>query len=641
MIEEIYYITFILGISLLPLIIFITGFKKLAAKLSLYSGLFEFLVALYLVFRLFNSTFIYHASLLEINEKVFLEIGFWLNNGSLLLLFVVALVSAIVRIYAHAYMKNDDRKEWFMALIAFFTFSMYGIIISSNLLMLFFFWEWVGLASYLMIGFWYKKLDAAKAAKKAFLYNKVGDLGFIAALGFLFYQFQNFDIPEIINLGYGFSETMQLYFGLSILIATLAKSAALPFSMWLSDAMEGPTPASALIHSATMVTAGVYLLIRVYAFLPESVLAILMVIGITTIIWSALIALRQNDIKKILAFSTVSQLGFMFLAIGNSNPEAAFFHLVTHAFFKSALFLSSGLIINLQSKNLQSQNLSSDPKDIRYMSGLGKQAPLLKYLFFMSAFALSALPFSSAFLSKEAILSGLLSEPLFLFLALLASFITALYSGRLTFLVFKPKLESHDRVELFKDLTSNRIMYIPIAVLSVLSFVFFYSINPFSYSSSWIYQALTSSESESPVWLMLLSILITSGGVFTAYFIFSKKRSEIKLGAHLEEIIYRNFYVDKLITTGFDGALTFSTQIVTYIEVKILDRIISFLTYAYVFVAVIVRLFDEYIIDGFVKLIAGLASMFGNITRQFQGGNLRSYLFWLALFVLIVILFFL
>ncbi|MEQ8562267.1 MAG: proton-conducting transporter membrane subunit, partial [Cytophagales bacterium] len=413
---------------LIPFLLYLVDKGRLSTILVSISGIVELGLAAVILIQNWGSEGLFNWQLLSIANKNILEFGIWINNYSLVFLLVVSTVSLMVRLYSSGYLKNDSRKSWFLVLIGFFTFAMYGIVLSSNLLGIFFFWEWVGLASYLMIGFWYSKTQAAEAARKAFMYNKLGDLGFLMALGIFYFHFESFNIPFILQNSTDAVNSLNILFSIGIIIAAFAKSAQLPFSNWLADAMEGPTPASALIHSATMVTAGIYLLIRCFPFLDAHVLEICMYIAILTVIWAGITAFKQNDIKKILAFSTVSQLGFMFLGIASGNIQAAFFHLVTHAFFKSSLFLSAGLIINQQAIKLKSQDSNESPGDIRFMHNFWNTSPFLSLLVIMGAMALSALPLFSGFLSKEAIIAGLEGNNLIFSFALIATLITALYT---------------------------------------------------------------------------------------------------------------------------------------------------------------------------------------------------------------------
>ncbi len=621
----------------MPLLIYIIQQGRIARTLVLISGIIEFIIAAFAMTQLWGREIIQNWTWLEIGGNTFLEYGLWVNNYSLALLLVVSIVSLMVRIYSLNYLANDNRRSWFIVLVGFFTFAMYGLVLSSNLLGLFFFWEWVGLASYLMIGFWYKKAKAAEAARKAFLYNKLGDLGFILALGIFYFHFKSFNIPLVLeNLNLD-SNQISVWFSIGIMIAAFAKSAQLPFSNWLADAMEGPTPASALIHSATMVTAGIYVLIRCFPFLDALLLEACLYLGIITVLWAGITAIKQNDIKKILAFSTISQLGFMLIGIASGNFQAAFFHLITHAFFKSSLFLSAGALINKQTEYLHSIDSKEDPKDIRLMNGLWEKSPYLLVLIILGAFSLSALPFFSGFLSKEAIISGLAGHKIVFVFALLATFITALYCGRIIFHLLKRNASDKGSISVFEDLRLNSGYYIPISVLALLSLSFFYALNPFDFSSSWFYNglALSSSSVKGSIIVLILSSGLSILGLFIAYLLIFKRNKDIGFGTVFDNAFYEGFYIDRLLTVSLSRLKVAGTGLAVSIETKVIDRIIQFFTYSFVFTAMIMRLFDTYIIDGMVKLVVGISGFIGETTRQFQGGKLRNYLFWMILFVLL------
>ena len=289
-------------------------------------------------------------------------LGIMLDNISVLMLFVVSLISMLVHVFSIAYMKGDLRYNRYFAYLGIFTFSMNGIVLTHNILMMYIFWELVGLSSYLLIGFWYEKKSASDAGKKAFIVNRVGDLGMFAGILILFTTYKTFTFDQIFyqisqgNLPFdsGFWLTVT---GILIFSGAIGKSAQFPLHVWLPDAMEGPTPVSALIHAATMVAAGVYLVVRVFPILTGDALTFIAIIGALSAFIPATIALTQNDIKKVLAYSTVSQLGYMIMALGVGAYSFAFFHLITHAFFKACLFLGSGSVIHAMHQEQEIRNM--------------------------------------------------------------------------------------------------------------------------------------------------------------------------------------------------------------------------------------------------------------------------------------------
>ncbi|SVB14939.1 uncharacterized protein METZ01_LOCUS167793, partial [marine metagenome] len=294
--------------------------------------------------------------ILEISVRWFstrsfsVNLGFLINNEAAIMLFVVSLISFLVHLYSVGYMEGDPRYSRYFAYLGIFTFSMNGIVLADSLIMMYIFWELVGLSSYLLIGFWFEKNSAADACKKAFLTNRVGDIGMFIGIMILFFSIGTFQIDGLIegvrDGAFAGNMTLLTVAGILVFMGAVGKSAQFPLHIWLPDAMEGPTPVSALIHAATMVAAGVYMVIRIFPILTPDALEIIAYIGGITAIMAAIIAITQNDIKRVLAYSTVSQLGYMIMALGVGAYQAGFFHLTTHAMFKACLFLCSGSIIH-------------------------------------------------------------------------------------------------------------------------------------------------------------------------------------------------------------------------------------------------------------------------------------------------------
>ena len=337
-------------------------------------------------------------------DNLKIELGIEINTVTVIMLFVVNLISLLVHIFSIAYMHGDKRYNRYFAYLGIFTFSMLGIVITHNLLMMYIFWELVGLSSYLLIGFWYEKKSASDAAKKAFLVNRVGDIGMFLGILILFTHYKTFTFDTIFyqisigNLPFESSAWLTAA-GILIFLGAVGKSAQFPLHVWLPDAMEGPTPVSALIHAATMVAAGVYLIVKIFVMLTADAMLVIAVVGAFTSFVAATIAITQNDIKKVLAYSTVSQLGYMVMSVGVGAYAFAFFHLLTHAFFKACLFLGSGSVIHAMHHE----------QDIRHMGGLRKKLPITYYTFLISTLAISGVPLTSGFLSKDGILAGTLA----------------------------------------------------------------------------------------------------------------------------------------------------------------------------------------------------------------------------------------
>jgi len=431
-----------------------------------------------------------------------IDLGILIDNMSAIMLVVVSLVSFLVHLYSSEYMKGDSRFSRYYAFLGLFTFSMNGIVLADSIAMIYIFWELVGLSSFLLIGFWFEKKSAAMASKKAFLTNRVGDIGMFIGMMMIFYALpeRSFNLSDIIEGAASIDNNYLTIAGILIFMGAVGKSAQLPLHIWLPDAMEGPTPVSALIHAATMVAAGVYMTLRIFPILTAEALTYIAFTGAFTAMFAASIALTQTDIKKVLAYSTVSQLGYMVLAIGVGSYLAAFFHLVTHAMFKACLFLASGSVIHSMHHSLHKlDDHETDAQDMSNMGGMKSKMPITYYSMLITTLAISGVPFFSGFVSKDAILAGTLSHYFdhggITILLPIAGFgaaaITAFYMFRLIFLTFhgKPKNEKiHENLH-----ESPSVMTLPLIILSGLSFAIFFTgaINPLSDGShSWFSKAI-------------------------------------------------------------------------------------------------------------------------------------------------------
>jgi len=429
-------------------------------------------------------------------SKFTIDVGIGIDNLAALMLIVVTLISALVHLFSTEYMAEDKLFSRYFAYLSLFTFSMLGIVLANNFLFMYIFWELVGVSSYLLIGFWFEKDSAANAGKKAFLTNRVGDFGFLIGILIMYFTYRTFMFDEIfVGLAQGIlpfnSGTILTAAGILLFCGAIGKSAQFPLHVWLPDAMEGPTPVSALIHAATMVAAGVYLVARMFPLLSADALTFIAYIGAITAFMAATIAITQNDFKKVLAYSTVSQLGYMIMSLGVASYTTGFFHLVTHAWFKGALFLASGSVIHAMHHSMHHRHdHHTDPQDIRNMGGLRKTMPLTYITFLFVTLAISGVPFTSGFLSKDGILAGTLAYaqltgginwiiPLFGFGA---AGITAFYMFRLTIEAFHGDFKT----DVAKETKENKFAIVfPLFVLSILSIWIFYSPNPFDANAGW------------------------------------------------------------------------------------------------------------------------------------------------------------
>ncbi len=446
-------------------------------------------------------------------------IGFGIDNIAAIMLLVVTVISFLVHLFSFIYMEGDRRFPKFYAYLGLFTFSMLGIVMANNFLMMYVFWELVGISSYLLIGFWYEKKSASDAGKKAFITNRIGDLGFFAGIMILFMTYGSFMFDDIFagiasgKLPFD-NPTMLTLAGIGIFMGAMGKSAQWPLHVWLPDAMEGPTPVSALIHAATMVAAGVYLVAKVFVMFTADALTFIAVIGTITAFVSATIAITQTDFKKVLAYSTVSQLGFMIMSLGTGGYTNGFFHLVTHAWFKAALFLAAGSVIHAMHHAMHHlHDHHSDPQDINNMGGLRKKMPWTYFTFLFVTLALSGIPLTSGFLSKDGILAGTLAWAnltggwhwIVPVLGFTAAGMTAFYMFRLTIVAF----HGENKTEIASHTKENPIQIVlPLVVLSVLSVWFFYSPNPIDATKGWFHKMVVQPESAVPAayqWDFLLS----------------------------------------------------------------------------------------------------------------------------------------
>jgi len=420
-----------------------------------------------------------------VSDGVRFEIGFLVDNLTALMMTVVTFVSLMVHIYTIGYMHDDPGYQRFFSYIALFTFSMLMLVMANNFLQLFFGWEAVGLVSYLLIGFWYTRPTAIYANLKAFLVNRVGDFGFLLGIAAIYMAFNSMDYatvfagaPQLQDAVYqvipGTDWSLMTVICICLFIGAMGKSAQVPLHVWLPDSMEGPTPISALIHAATMVTAGIFMVARMSPLfeLSETALVFVMTIGAITALFMGFLGIVQNDIKRVVAYSTLSQLGYMTVALGVSAYAAGIFHLMTHAFFKALLFLAAGSVIIAMHHD----------QDIRNMGGLRKYMPITWITSLIGSLALIGTPFFSGFFSKDTIIeavhhSQLPGAGLVYVAVLLGVFITALYSFRMYFLVFhgKPRMDAHTREHLHE---TPWVVTGPLIVLAFFSVVSGYVIDP-------------------------------------------------------------------------------------------------------------------------------------------------------------------
>ncbi|SFJ66633.1 NADH-quinone oxidoreductase subunit L [Myroides guanonis] len=486
-------------------------------------------------------------------ENFNISFGFLLDQLSILWLLFVTGIGTLIHLYSTSYMKGDENYAKFFSYLNLFIFFMIVLVTGSNLLMMFIGWEGVGLCSYLLIGFWHKNQSYNDAAKKAFIMNRIGDLGFLIGVFILAFLFQTLDYMTIKEaLMQGTNHQINMWLGwatLALFIGAAGKSAQIPLYTWLPDAMAGPTPVSALIHAATMVTAGIFMITRLnFVFdLTPWVQDIIAVVGALTALFAATIGLVQNDIKKVLAYSTVSQLGLMFMALGFGAYEIAVFHVITHAFFKACLFLGSGSIIHAM----------GGEQDMRKMGGLRKFMSVTYITFLLATLAISGIPPLAGFFSKDEILMVAFHENKILwFLAAIASVMTAFYMFRLLYLTFFKDFRGtqEQKNHLHESPSAMTIPLIVLAILSVIGGAI--SLPGASWLNNYLQPIIVNNAASNPhilgtseYILMALAILGALIGIGLAYSKYIKKNTVPPIDSEISgfhKVLYNKYYVDEI-----------------------------------------------------------------------------------------------
>jgi NADH-quinone oxidoreductase subunit L len=611
--------------TLLPLIGFIINIlygkriksEKFSGYLSSLLVLIPFLIACFTFFEIKNLpeeiksiTVNYFQWILTGNLSI--SYSYFLDPLSIVMVLVVTGVGFLIHIYSIGYMHNDKDFAKFFAYLNLFIFAMLHLVLGNNFLLLLVGWEGVGLCSYLLIGFWYEKKFTGDAAKKAFVVNRIGDFGFLLAMFLIFINFGTLEISDFISKlsGYAVNTNILTIIALLLFLGATGKSAQIPLFVWLPDAMAGPTPVSALIHAATMVTAGVYLVARCSVLFALSPIAsnVVLIIGVLTALLAATIALKQNDIKKILAYSTISQLGFMFIALGTYAYYVAVFHLVTHAFFKALLFLGSGSVIHAM----------NDEQDITKMGGLKDKIKITFITFFIGSLAISGIPPLAGFFSKDEILAKVFanSNIIFYIIVLLTAAVTAFYMFRLVALTFYgDKRYDESRINPHE---SPRTMTIPLVILAFLSivggFIGFpafsgipnvieHWLDPVFKSAANIiatYQAEHSQSLGIEILLLIISVFVATVAIIISFKKYSSQK-EFQETKGISKILENKYYFDE----------TYDKTIVQ----PLFQTSDKFLW----------KIFDVKIIDGFVNGLSKFFSWFSFDWRRLQTGIIQDY----------------
>lgn len=622
-----------------------------------------FLVLLYLFFQFSAESAPLYVTLFQWMNVGSLQVdaAYRIDQLSLTMSLVVTGVGSLIHLYSMGYMSHDKGYWKFFAYLNLFIFAMLNLVLSNNLLLMFLGWEGVGVCSYLLIGFWYTDMKKSDAAKKAFIYNRVGDFAFLVAMFMIFGTVGSLNFDVILGNIDLFAESDIFWIALLMLIGASGKSAQIPLFLWLPDAMAGPTPVSALIHAATMVTSGIYLFARMspmIVFSPEAMM-IVAVIGALTAIVAATIAITQTDIKGVLAYSTVSQLGFMFLALGSGAFTAAIFHVVTHAFFKACLFLGSGSVIHAMEHvkhklHESGKNVEFDHQDIRYMGGLKNIMPSTYKTFLISTIAIAGIPPLAGFFSKDEILmhavnmgASEFAGPLYYLLWFVASataFLTAFYMFRLTFTTFFSRfrlphlLDGIPEAESYLH-ESPKTMTFPLWVLAALALVGgfvglpnFFAKTFGSYAEihlleHWLHPVVSDIPLDLSVgfewFLMIVAILIAISGVYLAREMYADGQMEFS-----DEELEQNMAAIYPVWKEKYRLDEFYNSVVIQPVVKFSEKVLA--------------VFDLKILDGFVNLTGGTVRFFGSLIRYTQSGITGQYALFLILgvvFILALLLF--
>lgn len=620
----------------------VIGFLFNGVRFRSENGIFAGTVATIASFISFTCTFILFCYLKEAgeNKEIFVNFYNWIDVGglsvnasfmvdriSIIMGLVVTGVGTLIHLFSIGYMSHDDRPAKFFSYLNLFLFNMLLLVFGSNLLVMFIGWEGVGLCSYLLIGFWFKDNEKAAAGMKAFIVNRIGDAGLMLGIFILFLLFGSLEFKDI-NSHISLLDPSQLSIVtaacLLLFVGATGKSAQIPLYVWLPDAMAGPTPVSAFIHAATMVTAGVYMIVRLNPLFLASPTAMMVVAvtGAVTAVLAAIIGLAQNDIKKVLAYSTVSQLGYMFLACGVGAFGAALFHLMTHAFFKALMFLGSGSVIHAM----------HEEQDIRKMGGLKKYLPITHATFLCGWLAIIGTPLFSGFFSKDEILWMSWHSPrghfLLWFMGLIGAMLTAFYMTRLVALTFWGKSRIPKNAHPHE---APMIMTIPLIILAILAVVGGYwgipdvighPLGIQNYLEHWLEGSILivpglTEASHAMEWLLMLLSLLAVGSSATLAYLFYVKDPE-KPAEYVQKIkvaykiILNKFYIDEIYQKFIVNPLIlFSKKLWLNLDIKIIDQ-------------------TTYKLSDFVKSA-------GEGARALQNGNLQQYAFYMVMGFLILI----
>ena len=597
--------------------------------------------------------------------KFSVSVAFLIDPLSTIMLLVVSGVGFLVHVYSVGYLHGDPGYPRFFTYLNLFMLSMFLLVLGDNYLLMFVGWEGVGLCSYLLIGFWYEKKSASDAGKKAFIVNRIGDAGFLLGIFMIWVLTGSMTYTEVFHAAPGLTTAGATAIGLLLFIGACGKSAQIPLYVWLPDAMEGPTPVSALIHAATMVTAGVYMVARtspIYVMGPDA-LEVIAIVGAITALFAASIGLVQNDIKRVLAYSTVSQLGFMFMALGVGAFAVGVFHLMTHAFFKGLLFLGSGSVIHaLHHAPVEQQ------QDMRYMGGLKSKMPVTYWTFVIGAVAIAGVPPLAGFWSKDEILANAFFTGNYFVWGMgsVAAFMTAFYTFRLIFMTFhgEMRVDHHAREHIHESPLSMTVPLIILAVLSVVGGI----IPGYPPEGGWIHRFLAPSLAKgagsahamneggrlvqvaaetgghggtAASMLIVLAILIAVGGIALAWVMYVKNTSIpekiSKQFSGLHKLLLNKYYIDEIYQDCIINPIYRLMNSLWSFDAKVVDGAVNGSSLITLVTSRVSAAFDLRTVDGAVNGVSSLLGFVSQLLKFIQSGMVQNYLFVMLLGIFVML----
>jgi len=619
-------------IGFIILIFFGYRLKAKAPAVSISMAALSALFSIFLLIKvILGQTLEANYPWIKVGEKIF-NAGFVIDPLSAMMLATVGIIATLIQIYSIGYMHGDKRYSRFFAYMSLFLAAMLGLIIANNFIQLYICWELVGLCSYLLISFWFEKPSAALAGKKAFIVTRIGDTGFFLGILLLFATTGYVGFTEIFNAvqSQTISPVILTISAVLLFCGAIGKSAQFPLHVWLPDAMEGPTPVSALIHAATMVAAGVYMVARLYTIFSASTTALAAVawIGVITLLLAGSIALVMDDIKKVIAYSTISQLGYMMMGLGVGGYTAGVFHLMTHAFFKALLFLCAGSVIH-----------GVHTQDIKKMGNLRAKMPVTFIAFLVGGLALAGIPPFSGFFSKDEILIAAFDSNKIIYgLALLGVLFTALYTFRLIFLVFLRRGWHEEGPDAHE---SSLVMTVPLIILSFFAaFIGLLGIPKFNLFHEFIHFG---HEVPTPNYTVMFIGLGTAViGIIIAWIIYGARSLSLNrlktTFAPVYNLLKNKYYFDEMYDYVFVKTTTMISGILALFDKTVVDGVVNLAGYLIVVLSNIQKWIDVHIIDGMVNLSGWITAAAGNKLKYIQTGFIQNYTFIIFAGILIIII---